>query len=152
MIRRLKKMSEEEKLLREMKAVLQRVRSRMDEEFAPSGMTTAQLHMLHQVELAEQQGHEVSGADVARLCGVTPQTMQSALVRAERAGWLSRGTHPQNERLVLWEVTTSGRKIVRRAEQTFDEILRQAWGGISSAKMKGLHEVMDQMLANLAMK
>ena len=135
-----------------MKAVLQRVRGRLDEQLEPKGLTTAQLQMLHQIALADGESRRVSSAGVARLCGVTPQTMQAQLVRSERAGWVRRGVDPENERLVLWRLTASGRRMLRQAEVVFAGVLEQAWKGVPAAETRVVLRVVEQLLENLQAK
>ena len=142
-------MQKEELALRQMKAVLQRFRGRLDEALEPIGLTTAQLQVLHQIALAAEEGRQVSSAGVARLCGVTPQTMQTMLVRSEVAGWVRRSTDPENERLVLWAVTASGRRLLKQAEAAFAVVLERAWKGVPGAGMRELMRVTERVLENL---
>jgi DNA-binding MarR family transcriptional regulator len=69
-----------------LKTVLQGFRSSLDEELHPLGITTAQLRLLWAVEANPL----VSGAKVARLCSVTPQTGQAAMAAMEANGWIRR--------------------------------------------------------------
>ena len=142
-------MQKEEQALRRMKAVLQRFRGRLDERLEPLGLTTAQLQVLHQIHLAAAEGRRVSSAGVARLCGVTPQTIQTLLVRSETAGWVRRSADAENERLVLWSVTASGQRLLKQAEAAFARVLEQAWRGVPVTGMRALLRVADQVIANL---
>ena len=142
-------MQKEERALRQMKAVLQRFRGRLDEALEPVGLTTAQLQVLHQISLAAAEGRRVSSAGVARLCGVTPQTIQTLLVRSETAGWVRRSADPENERLVLWSVTASGRRVQKQAEAAFAVVLDRAWKGVPATGMRELLRVAARVLENL---
>ncbi len=142
-------MPKEEQALRQMKALLQRVRGRLDERLEPMGVTTAQLQMLHQIAAADGEQRRVSSAGVARLCGVTPQTMQAQLVRSEKAGWVRRGVDPENERLVLWRLTARGRGLLAEAEVVFAQVIQRAWKGVPAAETRVAMRVVEQLLENL---
>ncbi len=142
-------MQKEEQVLRQMRSVLQRFRGRLDEGLEPMGLTTAQLQVLHQISVAEGEGRRVSSAGVARMCGVTPQTVQALLVRSERARWVRRNADPENERLVLWSVTASGRRVLQRAEAAFDAVLERAWRRVPAAGVREMMRVMEHVLGNL---
>ena len=142
-------MQKEELALRRMKAVLQRFRARLDEALEPIGLTTAQLQVLHQISVAAAEGRRVSSAGVARLCGVTPQTIQTLLVRSEDAGWVRRSTDPENERLVLWSVTASGRRLLKQAESAFAGVQARAWKGVPATGLRELMRVTSRVMENL---
>lgn len=142
-------MQKEEQALRQIKAVLQRFRGRLDERLEPLGLTTAQLQVLHQIHLSAAEGRRVSSAGVARLCGVTPQTIQTLLVRSEKAGWVRRSADAENERLVLWSVTASGRRRLRQAEVAFAGVLERAWRGVPATEVRTLLRATDKVIENL---
>ncbi len=142
--------------MRQMRLLLQRFRGVLDENLEPLGVTTAQLQVLHQISVAaERTGDAVgapqplSGAGVARLCGVTPQTVQALLVRSERAGLVRRRGDPANERLVLWSLTPAGKRVLERAETIFDGVLERAWTGVGTAEVRQVTRVIEQCVGNL---
>ena len=69
-----------------MKRILVHFRGQMDEKLRPQGVTTAQLQVLHAIRSAPGS----SGAQLARDCYVTPQTVQALLKRLEEGGWIVR--------------------------------------------------------------
>ena len=131
--------------LRQMKQLMTAFRGLLDEELRPRGVTTAQMQLLHQV--SAQEG--LSGARLARVCSVTPQTMQSLLARTEREGWLRRGKDAENERLVLWSLTKEGRALLREAESAFDRVQARLWAGMSGRAIAEVNEVLARCLKNL---
>ncbi len=58
----------------------------MDEQLKPEGVTTAQLQVLKTIRT--EPG--ASGAQLARLCYMTPQSAQALLKGLEDDGWITR--------------------------------------------------------------
>src|SRR5258708_36689099 len=87
-----------------MKRILINFRGQMDEQLRPQGVTTAQLQILHAIRTAPGG----SGAQLARLCHVTPQTAQELLKQLEQAGWALREEHRGNDRILPPRLTPDG--------------------------------------------
>ena len=139
-----------------MRHFMQRSRDLLDEGLEPLGVTTAQLQVLHQVALAGErpresaaQGGSMSGAGIARMCGVTPQTAQALLVRSEREGLLRRGGDPANERLVLWSLTPAGRRLLDRSQVVVEQLMARAWKGLPAADVREVTRVLERCMENL---
>ena len=128
-----------------MRDLLLGVRLELDERLRPHGVTSAQLKVLRQID----DGGRLTGARVARLCHVTPQTVQALMARSERSGLVRRGTDPENERLVLWSLTPAGKRLMRRAEAIFEEVQAQVWAGLSAEQLAKLGEVLGVGVQNL---
>jgi len=116
------------------KAVLQGYRIKLDEELHPLGITTAQLKMLWTVE----GNPAVSGAGVARLCSVTPQTGQATLAAMEANGWIRRKAREDGGRVLVSEVTASGRKVLARGKKIAEGLNEKMWEGISERELSVL--------------
>src|SRR5580698_3220874 len=86
-------------------------RSLLDEELQPMGITMAQLRLLRAVE--DSPG--TSGAKLADICSVTPQTGQQLMIRLEANGWITREKNPANERVLLARLTKKGEKVLLQA-------------------------------------
>src|SRR5271166_50043 len=86
------------------KRLLHLFKERLEEELRPYGATAAQLPILFALE--REPG--VSGAKLARVCTVTPQTVQVLLRGIEANGWIVRSKHPENERILLARLTPDG--------------------------------------------
>ncbi|MDI9918040.1 MarR family transcriptional regulator [Rhodococcus sp. IEGM 1379] len=67
-------------------------------------MTHAGLIVLHSIEQ-----YPVSQRDIAKAARVTDQTMSRTIDRLERAGYVTRGTDPRDERRRMIAITEAGR-------------------------------------------
>jgi DNA-binding MarR family transcriptional regulator len=131
-----------------LKTVLQEYRSRLDEELHPLGITTAQLRLLWAVELNPQ----ASGAKVARLCSVTPQTGQATMAAMEVNGWIRRRPSEKSDRILIAELTSSGRKLLLRARELAETLDRHMWKGIGERELARLDIALKKAVTQLATK
>lgn len=92
-------------------------RIRMEQALAPLGLTLPQFSVL--TMLGAYPG--ISGADLARLSLLTPQTMSVIVSNLERAGFLSRKPHAQHGRIQVIELTEAGRQQLAHSK----EVVRQ---------------------------
>jgi len=116
------------------KAVLQGYRIKLDEELQPFGITTSQLRMLWAVEA----NPAASGAEVARSCSVTPQTGQATLAAMEANAWIRRKAREDGGRVLVSEVTASGRKVLARGKKVAEGLSEKMWEGISERELRVL--------------
>ena len=138
--------SPERLALRQMKRVLITFRGRLDEHLRPYGVTTAQMQMLHAIRL-EPGG---SGATLARVCHVTPQTAQGLLTRAVKQGWIRRGKDARNDRLVTAALTPAGRRLLRTAERIAQHAEAEMWAGIAPTEIAALNRILERCLEHAA--
>ena len=117
-----------------MKAVLQGCRVVLDEELQPLGITTSQLRMLWSI--AENPG--ISGAKMARLCSVTPQSGQATLAMMEAQGWVRRRPSEATHRILVAELTSKGHRVLVKARELAKALDRRLWHGISERDLSGL--------------
>lgn len=83
-------------------------RIRMEQALRDSGMTVPQFLVLTMI--AAYPG--ISGADLARLSLLTPQTMSVIVTNLERDGMVVRQPHPEHGRILLIGITESGKKFL----------------------------------------
>ena len=126
----------------QMKDLLLEVRAELDEQLRPLQVTSAQMKVLREVEVEGR----LTGAKAARLCHVTPQTLQAQMVRLEKTGLVRRSADPENERLVLWSLSAAGARLMRRAETIFDEVQRTLWEGTTAPELAQLNELLESCL------
>ncbi|WP_018608368.1 MarR family winged helix-turn-helix transcriptional regulator [Uliginosibacterium gangwonense] len=88
-------------------------RIRMEQALAPLGLTLPQFSVL--TMLGAYPG--ISGADLARLSLLTPQTMSVIVSNLERAELLSRKPHAQHGRIQVIELTEAGRQQLAHSKQ-----------------------------------
>jgi len=127
------------------KAVLQGYRIKLDEELQPFGITTSQLKMLWAVEA----NPAASGAEVARFCSVTPQTGQATLAAMEANRWIRRKTGEDGGRVLVSEVTASGRKVLERGKKVAEELNEKMWEGISERELRVLDGALGDAVERL---
>ena len=93
------------------------LRLHMDRQLKESGLTAPQYNVLCSLE-AESGA---SNARLARRAFVTPQTMQSMLVKLERAGLIERSPDAEHGRIQRTQLTELGRDILLKAHRSVRE-------------------------------
>jgi len=129
-----------------LKNVLQGYRSRLDEELQPCGITTSQLKMLWVVE----ENPLASGAKAARMCSVTPQSGQATLAAMEANGWIRRRPSEASERVLVSELTASGRKVLLESKEVAEGLNRRLWKGFGERELAELDSVLEAVVRKLA--
>jgi len=79
-----------------------------------------------------------SGAEVARSCSVTPQTGQATLAAMEANEWIRRKAREDGGRVLVSEVTASGRKVLARGKKVAEGLSEKMWEGISERELRVL--------------
>ena len=120
-------------------------KAKLEEAMRPAGITLPQLRMLRAIA----QEDEVSAASIARLCHVTPQTLQSIMTRAAREGWIIRGSSKRNGRIVTASLTSRGQAILQHGLETAERIEEEIWRGIPLATMQAMRSTLESGLVNL---
>ncbi len=128
-----------------MKAVLQGCRVVLDDELQPLGITTSQLRMLWSI--AENPG--ISGAKMARLCSVTPQSGQATLAMMEAQGWVRRRPSEATHRVLVAELTGKGERILLKARKIAQALDRRLWIGIGERDLAGLDAALQSAVEAL---
>ena len=128
-----------------MKAILQAVRARMDDELQPLGITTSQLRMLWTV--ADNPG--ISGAKMARLCSVTPQSGQATMAMMEAQGWVRRRPREANHRVLLAELTGEGRRLLLKARAIAEVLDSSLWEGFDAEELAAVDAVLKAVVEKL---
>jgi DNA-binding MarR family transcriptional regulator len=131
-----------------MKAVLQGCRVVLDEELQPLGITTSQLRMLWSV--AENPG--ISGAKMARLCSVTPQSGQATLAMMEAQGWVRRRPSEASDRVLVAQLTGKGERILLKARKIAQALDSRLWIGIGERDLAGLDAALQSAVKTLTRK
>jgi MarR family transcriptional regulator, organic hydroperoxide resistance regulator len=121
-------------------------RARFEDDWRETGVTLAQLRLLKAVE----QQPEGSAASIARLCHVTPQTLQDMLARAVREGWITRGISERNHRFVTAALTPEGRALLQRGIALKERIEAEVWGETSLPQLRQVRKTLEAGLSRLA--
>ena len=120
----------------------------MDEELQPLGITTSQLRMLWSI--AENPG--ISGAKMARLCSITPQSGQATLVMMEVQKWVRRRPSEASHRVLVAELTNKGQAILVKARKIAEALDGKLWSGINEQNLAGLDASLQTALEKLTHK
>ena len=102
---------------------------RMDHAFAGLGVTPPQFLVLTMI--ANYPG--LSGADLARLTFLTPQTVSLIVANLARDGAIVRQPHQVHGRIKQLGLTPAGRKLLARSREGAHEIEQTLLAGLSTA-------------------
>jgi len=91
-----------------------------------------------------------SGAQLARVCHVTPQSMQALIQRSEKDGWIERHKDKGNDRVLAASLTEAGEELLRTAEVAVKKLEKKLWSGVSDEEIEGLTELLERCLGNFA--
>jgi DNA-binding MarR family transcriptional regulator len=103
-------------------------------ELADLDLTASEINVL--ANLADGRGRTVS--ELSQAAGVRPTTLTSVLDRLARRGHITRGGRPSDRRVVLVELTPSGRRAAASVGQAVAALEERALGGQSPAALAGL--------------
>jgi DNA-binding MarR family transcriptional regulator len=120
-------------------------REGLEERLRPVGVTMAQLQVL--TSLVDEPG--MSGAQLARVRHVSPQTIHALLMTTEESGWTRRSTHPENNRTLLATLTPQGRRICARAGKIALELQFHVLSTFEANEVRRVEVLLEQMITNL---
>ena len=130
----------------QLKRAQQALRTAMDEGLRAQGLTTPQYAALTHLEADEP----LSGAELARCCFVTAQTMNAILVGLERARLVERAPHANHGRVIEARLTKRGRAKVQGAHDTVFGIEERMLSKITPAGRRRLNETLRRLVENLS--
>jgi len=110
----------------------------------PLGLT----HPQYLVMLALWQHAPMRGADLSRLLQLDPGTLSPLLKRLERAGLLTRGKDPSDDRALAVDLTDAGRALRERALDVPPTIVERL--GMSLEELRALHATLTDVIAAAA--
>ncbi|MBC7982820.1 MAG: MarR family transcriptional regulator [Candidatus Obscuribacterales bacterium] len=104
-------------------------------------------HSMVLMMLSEQPG--LSGAQLARRCGVTAQTMNGLLVPLEQRGLIKRVTDPENARVLKCLVNAKGKRLLQQVMQEASAVFEQMLGALSAREREEFHRLLHRCLDGL---
>ena len=107
-------------------------------ELADLALTASEINVL--AILAEGPGRTVS--EICDAAGSRPSTITSVLDRLERRGHVTRGTRPADRRVVLVELTSSGRQAADTVRRALASVEARALDGLPTEAIAGFHTVL----------
>jgi DNA-binding MarR family transcriptional regulator len=129
----------------QLKRAQQALRTAMDEGLRAQGITTPQYAALTALEADEP----LSGAELARRCFVTAQTMNAILVGLERARLVERTAHAEHGRVIDARLTKRARAKLQEAHQTVFGIEERMLSEMTAAGRRRLNETLRQLVESL---
>jgi DNA-binding MarR family transcriptional regulator len=79
---------------------------------------------------------DLSGADLARLAMLTPQTVSVIVANLERAGSVMRRAHPVHGRIQTLEVTESGKALLAQCRERVQKLEAQLVVGLTAEEQR----------------
>lgn len=125
-----------------MKRLLTGYRTLLEAALEGEGITLAQLRMLN----ALNDRAETSSAELARVCYITPQSMQAVVTRAEREGWITRSASAANRRILSATLTKAGQRRLGKGLELKAEIEQQIWGEVNDPELRAFNSTLGKVL------
>ncbi|WP_206055273.1 MarR family winged helix-turn-helix transcriptional regulator [Nocardia sp. CS682] len=106
----------------------------------PAGVTVAQYAAL--LYLDENPG--ISAAALARLCGVTPPTMNTVLTNLQDRGLIERTPHAWHKNILETRLTEAGAAVMRDADARAVRVERAVAAGFTDAERGTLQDLLTR--------
>jgi MarR family transcriptional regulator, organic hydroperoxide resistance regulator len=110
------------------------------------GLTMTQYTVL--LALSREGG--MSGAQLARACGVTQQTMATVLTGLQNKGLIGRHASPVHAKVLIATLTGDGRELLDRAYQEVIVLERALTDAFTPAEHTALCQLLERATAILA--
>jgi DNA-binding MarR family transcriptional regulator len=121
-------------------------RLQMERTLADLGITPPQFVVL--TMLKAYPG--LSGADLARVALLTPQTVGVIIRNLERAGSIRKKTHPVHGRVLMWTLTRSGMVLVGNCRRLVVALERRLDAGLSGQSQLTVRRWLARIAADLS--
>jgi len=122
------------------KSLEQELSGAKDAALRPMGLTVPQYQAL--LVIADTPG--ISGAELARRCLVTPQTMTTVLGNLIVKGLIERRTVPGQGRAMETTITAAGKRLLGRADKKILEVEELLNGQLSKADQQSLRKLLEK--------
>jgi DNA-binding MarR family transcriptional regulator len=122
------------------KSLEQELSGAKDAALRPMGLTVPQYQAL--LVIADTPG--ISGAELARRCLVTPQTMTTVLGNLTVKGLIERRTVPGQGRAMETTITAAGKRLLGRADKKILEVEELLNAQLSKADQQSLRKLLEK--------
>lgn len=122
------------------------MRKRFDARARSTGLTRAQWQVL--AVLRFQEG--VNQATLADVLDLEPITVGRLIDRMEEAGWVERRPDAADRRMHRLHITQRARPMLAQLEAMSDELLDEAFSGLSEHDRDGLLDLLVRIRGNLS--
>jgi MarR family transcriptional regulator, organic hydroperoxide resistance regulator len=110
-------------------------------ELVDLDLTASEINAL--ANLADGRGRTIS--ELGKAVGVRPTTLSSVLDRLERRDHITRGTRPGDRRVVVVELTSSGREAATAIRESITRIEHRTLGGLPAGEMAVLRQTLETL-------
>ncbi|QMU72549.1 MarR family winged helix-turn-helix transcriptional regulator [Streptacidiphilus sp. P02-A3a] len=100
--------------------------------------------------LALSETPRLSGARLARRCGVSAQAMNGVVALLDERGLISRSRSEVHAKVLVIELTSEGRALLRRADRAAVAVERRLMESFSEAQLTVFREFLDTAIEALS--
>jgi DNA-binding MarR family transcriptional regulator len=122
------------------------LRAKMDQDLKVLGVSTAQYAIL----AALQEANVASGAELARRCFVTPQTITALIAGLDQARLIDRAPSRHHGRIIEARLTDAGQIVVRRAHAIVKAIEDDMLADLSERDRTALARILKSCVNRLS--
>ncbi len=105
------------------------------------GLTSGQFYIL---KFIESQG-KCRATDIANMMEVKPSAVTLMIDRLEARRWVRRSQDTSDRRVIIIELTLEGKKILKRARQISDEVVKRYFSHLSSDDLNNLLKIYEKL-------
>jgi|SRR5579864_6441586 len=121
------------------------VSRRLTEALAVHGLTLPQFTAL---SVLNARGRS-SNAQLAERSFITPQSANEVVKTMESNGWVMREPDPTNRRIVLLQLTPTGKALLRRCDETVDRVEQSMLEDMDEKEAQALRTLLHGCVRNL---
>jgi DNA-binding MarR family transcriptional regulator len=121
------------------------LRGRIDDELSEVDLSTAQYAILTAIE----ETPRLSGADLARRCFITPQSVNGIIAGLEQSKLIERTASATHGRIIEIALSASGRTRLKTAHRIVTGIEDQMLAGLDVGKRKELAGLLRQCIEGI---
>jgi len=122
------------------------VRHALDTALAEAGLTTPQFLVLNLLDAYPG----VSGADLARIAQLTPQTVNLIVRKLERDRLIAREGHESHGRILRMGLTAAGRRRLQRCKRLADGVERRILRLLDADSERTLRRWLSELAVTLS--
>jgi DNA-binding MarR family transcriptional regulator len=127
-----------------LKCVQYTLRQELDDGLRTIGLTTPQFSAMRELALEPN----LSNAELARACFVTPQTMIKILQGLQKAGLITRQPHLNNRRILDTALTPAGWQKLQAAANLVHGVEDRLELGMTSEEQEVLKNIFKRIIRN----
>lgn len=91
----------------------------------------------------------MTGAELARVMGVTPQAVALLVAKLTERGWIERRTHPRHRSIQELHLTDAGRDELTKAEHLVSDLERHIRESLGDQRYRQLRNLLGQVIDDL---